>query len=139
MTTIAWDGKRLAADSRASAGTRSHSTRKIERLADGSLFGFCGCLSYYTAVRDWIAAGADESDPPKSRGSECIVVRNDNSVLVYENCKVSIPVTDSIAAIGTGAEYALGAMTVGASAAEAVAAACRFDPSSAPPIVVIEH
>lgn len=139
MTTVAWDGASLASDSRAASGTRSHSTRKIERLPDGTLFGFAGYLSAYPKVRNWAAGGCVPEDRPKIRpGSEFILVKPDKTILVYEDCKDPIEVTDKIAAIGSGAEYALGALACGASAHRAVEVAALFDPATAGPVVILD-
>jgi ATP-dependent protease HslVU (ClpYQ) peptidase subunit len=135
VTTIAWDGSELCADSRASSGSRSVSVTKIARLKDGSLFGFAGTAAAMLKVRRWFDAGADPDAKPKFRGDiDVLVIRPDGVAVEYERTLDPLVLKDRVAAIGSGGEYAIGAMEWGATAYQAVEAACRRDPYSAPPI-----
>ena len=46
MTTVAWDGKELAADRRMVIGGCVYETTKIRRLSDGRLVGAAGCNAW---------------------------------------------------------------------------------------------
>lgn len=135
MTTIAWDGTTLASDSRCSSETRSISVRKIRELADGSLVGFAGTTTNMKRVVEWLDAGSDPELKPKLRGdTEVLVIRPDGTAIEYDKTLEPIEMKDVVAAIGSGGEYAIGAMEAGLSAVQAVEIACRRDPSSQGPI-----
>lgn len=67
-----------------------------------------------------------------------ILVRPNGEVFVVKDCLgLTGPLTAPYFAVGSGDEYALGAMCMGASAIEAVGAAIRFDPHSGGSITVL--
>lgn len=54
VTTIAWDGKTLAADTRNTVGGFAFSALKIWRLSNGRLFGAAGNAEDCEAARIWL-------------------------------------------------------------------------------------
>lgn len=135
MTVIAWDGRYLAADRRGCRGDRrSIPLQKIRVLTPGSdVFGFCGTSALGQPWERWLMAD------PETRGlapakDECtvnvirIIVAGDVFAYEYDSLGGMIVIPDGEAfALGSGLEYAFGAMAHGATAIEAVATASRYD------------
>ena len=133
MTTIAWDGETLAADRRL-AGWMD--TGKIFPLSDGRVLAGAGWMDEVLEVAAWLNAGGDERDKPNVQAEDA---EDATDYLLLDGGKLywltapylrPIEVRDGMAAIGSGAKYALGAMEAGATAAEAVLVAARFDPGT---------
>ena len=127
MTTICWDGKTLAADKQATINNRpllerDSKIKRIKYLGKPALIGVSGSLTLARKVVKWIEQGCDEDDTP-SRGDnesfEVIVITSDD-VLIYPNNYYPETMGNIRFAIGSGANYAEGAMAHGASAVEAV-------------------
>lgn len=130
MTTIAFRDGILAADGRMTYGDTifSDANRKIHRLSDGALFALCGDVSYVQPMLD--ALEDDESDLPEAAdGSSftAVIVEKDGKVRIYEGRGGYIALDAPYYAFGSGEEYALGAMDMGASAEQAVRVACGRD------------
>jgi ATP-dependent protease HslVU (ClpYQ) peptidase subunit len=131
MTTIAacYSKREIAADSMVSLEAMSYSVTKLRRGAH-SIFGAAGewdqCLKFLQAL---------ETNQLEDFETDCqlIELRYDG-IWVYESGILPAKLKNDFFAIGTGAAYAIGAMKMGASPAEAVAIACEFDPASQGPI-----
>ena len=133
MTTIAWDGKSIAADKL--CGGR-YTVNKIWKLPDGSVIGGAGLYDHIVEVVAWIAEGGNEDKRPKlpesqEEGSDLLLVDADGKAywLTWPYLR-KVPITEKYEAIGSGSEFALGAMAMGASAQRAVQIASRFDPNT---------
>ena len=136
MTTIAFDGKTLAAD-RMSAmdGCKNGRVTKIRRTADGRLLGGAGWATSCVLMMDWMENGGErpafQSD--KDRSAHVVEVMPDGRVYRHEeggrSLVESLPVT-----VGSGAPYAMAAMLCGKDAKGAVEIACELDESSAGPV-----
>lgn len=132
MTTIAYRDGIMAADSRAYAGSKHPigTKAKIHRLADGSLFGAssskvgqCDKLRRIVEERG-VTATLDDDVPVQA-----IVVCPSGEIWYFnDNDSFSGPVDAEFIAIGSGEEYAHGAMMMGADAARAVEIAIACDP-----------
>jgi ATP-dependent protease HslVU (ClpYQ) peptidase subunit len=132
MTTIAWRGSILAADSALTCGTTLGAATKLLRMR-GVAYGFAGD---FAAIRQFIDAVSAGHDPLKIRIKgqfDCLMLRPEGCYLMQSN---SYPILweGEFWAIGTGSDYALGAMATGATAKRAVQIASIFDPNTAPPI-----
>lgn len=128
MTTIAYRDGILAADGRTTMGETifTDHTKKIIRLSDGALFALCGEVAYVQPMLD--ALEDDDVDLPEAKGEfTAVVVEKDGKLRVYEGMGGWINVDAPYAAFGSGDEYALGAMDMGASAEEAVRISCGRD------------
>lgn len=140
MTTIAFDGRSLAADRRANFGDMVlHGAAKIERLEDGRLIGAAGNASICQIWRDWMRTGGDRpeilyDDEEFINGIE--VKQNGDCWLHgrYASVKIETP----FVAVGSGAHFAMGAMATGANAVQAVNIAAQFDPSTGGKIDLIQ-
>lgn len=129
MTCIAWDGRTLAADKRASNCGLAVSVTKIWRHGD-VLLGFSGDTSVGMEMREWFKAGADpEKFPERAREDEAtlVVVNNAGQVSLYMTGPFPTVIEEDCFASGSGRDFALAAMHLGLDAARAVEVACRFD------------
>lgn len=151
MTTVAYRDGIMSCDScwtyNSCIDTLSN---KILRLKSGALLGQSGDND----IREIIAA-IDDVKTPKGLPTvrELYQFRVDFlGLLVFPNGKIykiactnALPesneddmgiwaVERSFTAIGSGTEFAIGAMASGVSSAKAVSIACQYDPSSRPPI-----
>lgn len=135
MTTIIYDPKTamMYADSRAYNGTHRpiRSKSKLHRLKDGSIIGIStNCTGGDQLLLDWLAADCPASSKPDFKKDTLIalVVRPSGEIYyITENLAMTGPICAPYYVIGSGAEYAIGAMAVGASAKAAVAAAIEND------------
>ena len=132
MTVVAFDGQSLAGDRLAAAGgTPLPRTRKVFwlRAPNGkqALVGFSGGSSYTNAYLNWMNGGPAPVSGPDEKWS----------ILLIEHPRLVWYRSDSANrwdlfgatkwAIGSGADYALGAMAAGKTAADAVRIASRLD------------
>lgn len=143
MTTIAWDGKTLAADRRSVYGGCIQETCKVFRAGDCLVAG-AGEFSFILAMVDWVRRGRiPEGFPASQRDKDdwqpVMVVDAENRVLIYERTPHGIPWQKPFAAIGSGKPFALAAMHLGRTASEAVAVAAEFDPFTGNGVNTLEH
>lgn len=131
MTVIAWDGIVLAADKQATnAGLKFKST-KITRVG-GSLLFSAGDADYIALMYQWFEEGALPEKFPSCQNDKdnwvtLNVIKKDKSIWRYERTPVARRVEEEKFACGSGRDYALAAMYMGASAVKAVEIACHFD------------
>ena len=130
MTTIAWDGKTVAADWQ--CGFHKTQVPKIERVKGGIAGGagqsnLCAMIpEYFNDERDRLKyrQAADQID----KDVTILRVIDEDSAELWMHGTYGAPrIVHPPFAIGSGSEYAMGAMAMGASAAEAVKVAHRFD------------
>lgn len=132
MTTIAWDGQDLAADSLVSLGSIKYTTRKLARLKDGGILGAAGKSIEITQLVKYL--NGDTSAAPKIPSVHAIHITPERNVYLYAGGFDDSPVLDRYVAVGSGGDIALGAMEAGKSAVQAVEIACRRDSNSGPPV-----
>ena len=142
MTCIVYRAGYMAADSRAYAGDKHPigSKTKIRRLDDGTLIG-CSTTTPGggEAVLDWWEKGRPE-DPTLPNHFTFLAVRKNGEALYMTGPDfVSGPLTAEFFAIGSGEQYAQGALEMGATAVEAVRVACKCDNFTDFPIHEISH
>jgi hypothetical protein len=150
MTTVVWDGRRLATDRQVhSNGVRESITKivTLEKYAGGrDVIGACfGDLVSGLALVDWYKSGADPKQwpqqPAEANDRACLVVVNPRvSPLVKVYFREPFPqvIEDPFMAWGSGREFALGALAMGADAKRAVEVACEFDIYSGRGVDVVE-
>lgn len=136
MTTIAYRDGIMAADTQLTTADRIFRTEKILRLPDGSLFAGAGGFTDVIKVRTWVADGCPDEMPELSENAdiECLWVKPDGSIFLLDKEMELMAVCSEYISIGTGSQYALAAMYMGANAENAVQVACEFDPSTSKPI-----
>lgn len=128
MTTIAWDGKTLAADSQTQAGGLRNRYVKAHRTSNGYLFASAGEMQANELVRLWIERGMPEDGKPSvSQEFTAILICPDGAVRTLEDKLVQMPVFDRFHAIGSGRDYAIAAMHLGKDAVGAIEVAAVFD------------
>ena len=130
MTTIAarFSTREIAADSMVSGDDSFYLVEKL-RVGKNSIFGACGdwdkCLKMFQALE----SGELDSDIDVT----VLELRNDG-IWIYESTIIPARIKNDFWAIGTGANFAIAAMHLGKSPAEAVEIACQYDTSSHLPI-----
>ena len=111
MTTIACDGKSMAGDTLCTAnGSVVAYHRKIERLSDGRIVGSCGDATQCILIRQWLEAGRDK--PELDDKVEAIVLNLDGTIDWWDKRFVPLRYIAPMA-IGSGGDYAIGAMLAG--------------------------
>jgi hypothetical protein len=131
MTVIAWDGKTLAADKRATNGTLYRTVTKIFRVGD-CLVGYAGDPAFGNEMCAWLRAGEKIADFPtgqrdKDDWAGTLVIRSNGVIQKYERTPYPITFEDKHHAIGCGRDFALAAMYLGKTAREAVEVTCALD------------
>jgi ATP-dependent protease HslVU (ClpYQ) peptidase subunit len=131
MSVIVWDGKTLAADCQVSYGATACKVSKIRRLKDGTIIASCGKECSGELMAQWYEQGADLSKYPVCQTDEddwsrLIVVLPNGQVFCYEKYPVAVPVRQFPMAWGSGQDFALGALAMGADARKAVEIASQF-------------
>lgn len=122
MTTIAYDGISIASDSQVGGAYLDGGNKKVIR-AGKSYFGVAGALEDQVAFFAWHRGG--EKPKVSDDNFEGIEVRGKSVYWWGSNlvaCKIRAP-----AAIGSGTQFAMGAMLAGATAKEAVKIAAKLD------------
>lgn len=148
MTTVVFRDGIMASDSSSSRGNGrlSLNSLKMARLSSGVLLGWAGSgLNGGREVREPFEQVKVYEDFPRrsvltALETDCLLLIALPNGSLWE-CAIdppdgkmgwsaSIYTVHEFSAIGTGAEYAIGAMTIGASAEQAVAAAIKWDTKS---------
>ena len=131
MTTIAarFSTLEIAADSMVSSDDSFYLVEKLRR-GKTSIYGGCGewdkLLKFYQAIE---SGGELDSDADVT-----ILELRLDGIWIYESCIIPARIKNDFWAVGTGAGYAIAAMHLGKSPAEAVEIACQYDTSSNLPI-----
>jgi hypothetical protein len=132
MTTIALRDGIMAADSRAYSGDRRPMgfKQKVFRLPDGSLFGATSSQPGLADMirRAWIEFGQYDKNLPDEMAGQALIAKLDGSIYYYAGWKSFVgPLDGDYFAIGSGEDYAVGAMAMGASATKAIEVASIHD------------
>lgn len=129
MTTLAFDGKSICADTLVTSGSgRVGYQRKLYKTPVGIL-AYCGELTPCRMVLDWAMKGLKKKHKPNLAGFDAdfeVLVVSKKGVLVIDPMLYPYPANAPYTA-GSGAEYAMAALHMGKTAREAVALACRLD------------
>ena len=125
MTTIVCDRKTMVADKRASGDTLFLTT-KIFRI-NNSLIGFSGNIEQALRFMEW--RRSPDTKPCFDGGFQCEVIElSACGALTWWGAEmVGIKIENDHYAIGSGSQFALGAMAMGASPAKAIKIAARWD------------
>lgn len=138
MTTIAWDGKHLVADTRCTSTMGL--VRRVEKawkLENGTLFASCGSPEQNVIVRAWLNGETPKPTFPMDDFTG-IQIAADKSIWIYEKLLAPWRIFDPNHAIGSGRDFALAAMALGKTALEAVELAAQFDAWTAAPFTVLK-
>lgn len=126
MTTIAWDGKVLAGDRQRTFGGTPIPVTKVFRQ-DRYVFGCSGNSDECVLLATWLAHGMPVNDKPKCDDVGALLVRDSKLYYITSPHLLLLEIDAPFFAIGSGADYALGAMAMGADAATAVKVAAKLD------------
>lgn len=125
MTTIATDGKTMAADTQQHGQYIDQFVLQKIQLIDKSLVGVAGNTLCAQLFFQWLWNKKSEDEPILGKTFEALII---GRVVLYMNKRL-IPIeVGAPAAIGSGARYAMGAMLAGATPEEAVRIAMQLDP-----------
>lgn len=149
MTTIAYRDGVMAADSKAYGGLYKNSPgekAKLHRIALGDLAGWIVGISTNNVGGDklliaWLEAGAPlpASDSVKPDQFQILALSLAGELfLANDNLSLSGPIRSDFYAIGSGDDFAMGALAMGADAAEAVRVASLFDRHTGGEIQVLQ-
>lgn len=137
MTVIAVRDGIMAADSRNTVDGHHYRCDKLFRIR-GMLVGVAGDNGPSNALIEYLRAGEPESGLDKwneqVKGGSALVLCHRRGILHYEESTRPDIVREPFFAIGLGAGVALGSMERGASAAQAVKAACRWNVNCGLPV-----
>lgn len=136
MSIIAYRGGVLAADTGAFAGQlRMGKVTKIWRIGD-RLCGSIGSCADDEAFLEWMRGGPRPENLSESFDG-LLVLRSGLVQIVFPPRAATAVIDAPFFAIGCGADVALGAMEIGATAAQAVAAACRINVYCSAPVDIL--
>jgi hypothetical protein len=134
MTTIAAKAStgEIAADSMVSGDDSFYLVEKLRRGQE-SVYGGCGDWDKLLKFYNSLESGADlDSDTDVT----VLELRSDG-IWIYESTIIPAKIKNDFWAIGTGANFAIAAMHLGLTPAEAVKLACLYDTSSHEPIDIM--
>jgi ATP-dependent protease HslVU (ClpYQ) peptidase subunit len=140
VTTIATDGRSMAADGQSSldGGQIICTTKKkIYRLSDGSLLGGAGTTWELDKAVEWLN-GDQQAPAPKLKDFAGLKLTPDGRAF-YCTEPLQFSQIDVPAAVGSGQELAVGAMLAGASPKQAIEVAIKRDPHSGGRILVVRR
>jgi len=139
MTTIAWDGKTVSADSRATVGgdrIYQAKAQKIIKVKFG-VVATCGAFNHrFFEFAAWADKGA--------RGGHFYTKSDDTDYIFFSNIDHTVYIfgkdwrdhsEEPMFATGSGGKFALAAMLAGAKSKKAVEIACKLDPFSGGEVV----
>jgi hypothetical protein len=141
MTTIATDGITVASDSQRVAGSEriDLSTKKIQKR-NGHVFAFTGDFGIFDPAIEWFLT--EPRDPEKAPkvskdGGWSLLVMGPHHVMRYSDTLPYGEPWPYPQAFGSGATYAMAALRLGKSPAEAIELAASLDIYTAGPIQVV--
>lgn len=132
MSVVVWDGKTLAADKQGTCGDLMKKTTKIKRAESGDLLAWVGTSEYGLVLAQWYENGCKPEDWPEFQKSDewsRLIVVHKGKAYEYETTPTRQPVETVPMAWGSGSDFALGALAMGADAAEAVRVASKYSVS----------
>lgn len=139
MTTIAWDGQKLAGDKQINDGGRpiqGQKVYKVEVKGKKYLLGFCGGQGAALKFLEHFKKKGF-SKYPEVKEATIIIISEDEGCTLEEDGTIT-PMNEVPWAIGSGGDYALGAMKAGVDAQEAVEIAMDLDIHTGIGIDVVE-
>lgn len=128
----------MAADTRSSYHNRR--VHKLHVLPDQSVVAMAGELFVILQAVAWLAGlGEKPNIVADHRSNDCTTLEMlrlypDGRLTYCQDLTIEHEVVEDHMAIGSGGNYAMGALDAGASIEDAVRIACRRDPNSAEPI-----
>ncbi len=135
MTTVAWDGKTLAADGCSWSGGVRRRVRKVFKIRHSErgelLVAFAGQQAFCVLVLEWLRGKGEQPDPAQfyerdDFDKQCaVIIDKHRRVWSLSNTLVWCEMLEPIFANGAGQEFAWGALEAGADAVRAVEIAIK--------------
>ena len=122
MTTVAWDGETVAADSQIAASYIDPSGVNKLIKKRGKVYAMAGT---YSQVYEYII----NNKPITCEESCCLIIDLKTKQAMIQEIGGMYPVKPPVS-IGSGSDFAITAMTLGKTAIEAVKIAIKLDPNS---------
>lgn len=140
MTTIAVCRRFIAWDSRYTVGgSEVHTCRDPKVvISNGVVYGAAGSR-HVNALIKWYERGRKTGYNEVPSGSWSLLVIDDGKIFYFENEAPDGDQIDAPFAIGSGASYALGAMSAGKDAIEAVEIAAHYDAMTGGPFSFMDY
>lgn len=148
VTTIAFDGRYLAADSQMSDGngSRTGAVRKITQLAKGgalpddAVFVVSGLAQAITEATAALPDNYPKFKIDTTQFYRLVIFFKNGAIAEYDGNSAYQTPNESrkFITMGTGADYAMGAMEAGKTAKEAVKIATKYDVNSGGDILVFD-
>lgn len=133
MSVVVWDGKTLAADRQGVCCDMAYTESKMAVQMNDSWKVVCawtGVACYGRELAKWYFDGADKDHWPDFQNDKddwCrLIVADANGCRTYEMRPYATVVHDPFMAWGSGRDFAMGALAMGADARLAVEIASRF-------------
>ena len=139
MTTIAYRDGILAADTRMTQGSAlvGNVVKIVRRKKDGALAGGAGDCSWVQSFHRWVLRGEKgDLDPPGDDSKGLLITRK--KIELFE-ASGPVEFNPPFFAMGSGRDFAMGAMAAGASAEEAVRLAMQLDAFTGGDVMVLSH
>jgi len=137
LTTIAFDGRSVAADRQMTIGGTAIKSPfpKIKRVMIEGVKSICGFSSgnvcHVMPVLEWLQQGCPDERPDISDAKDFSLILVNRAGVFYSTESLNlVPIGNIPWAIGSGADFALGAMAAGASAKRAVMLTMQLDTST---------
>jgi hypothetical protein len=129
----------MAADTRMAIDGRMNRCEKLFRRA-GALIGLAGDDAPALIFLDWYGTGRARPELLVTGEADfhALVLDDKRRIWLYDKWCRGERISEPFYAIGTGADAALGAMHMGASAVRAVKVACKIDINSGLPAVYMK-
>jgi ATP-dependent protease HslVU (ClpYQ) peptidase subunit len=128
MTTIAYDGKTIAADTQLTFGNIKSLCRKIYRFPEKEWIMACaGETNVEGQVLDFLRGKADRPNDKELKKFEAIVVNKEKEVFFFSEGLILQPVVSRTSAYGSGWQIAQAALHLGLPARSAVELASELD------------
>lgn len=134
MTTIVYRDGVMAADGRVTIGQLivQDNCKKITKLSDGALFALAGDDMLEKPLIEWLEEADGGIMPPQGKEFTAVLVDTSGNLSVFTGAGDRFVPWEGVsyAAFGSGADAAYGALEMGATADQAVAAAINRDVNS---------
>jgi hypothetical protein len=140
MTTIAFDGRFLAADTQTCQGDARRKGRKIYLIEDQYAIATCGETQKSLLFVEWAKRGFKDEERPSIKEPFAAIVVNllTGKVAEYEDLCVAEPFTEKYCANGSGKDIAIAAMELGHDAIAGVKLACKINLYTGLPVEYID-
>ncbi len=129
MTTVVVTREAMVADTFFSDGSRSQKILRGNRC----LVGYSGDAYAGVLMATWVLDGMRGPSPLGKKTSVSVLLLRTDRMFQMDGRGILLPLDSEFFAIGSGADYAIGALEMGATPEEAIEVAARHDPNTKVP------